>query len=580
MDVAVGHVSPPLRDDNPSSVDLIGIDDLVDAVIATVTHENLDPVTVGVNAPWGAGKTTVLRLVQSKLTQQPHVVVVFVSPWEYDTTTDPKTALIEEVLGALRGLATEGGETRFGSVLKKLDDLRRRIDVTKAAKLATKSALTLTLPDIGALLGVVKDDDSSPEGIGVPVSLQGFRQEFSDLVSDEEFSGVDRVVVLVDDLDRALPDTVVESLEAIKLFLSVEKMAFVVAADERNVANSIRQHLQAVGQRTDADKYLEKIIQIPFRVPAPTLKRTEEYLALLLIADSHDPVEVRRALDDTRHQEGTLAQRLDGVVVGAAEQLDLAQELGPILYRHTEGNPRRVKRFLNAYWIRSALATARGVELSPGAYAKLMVAEFLLPDLFGQMLGWLAIGDLAAKITEIEDGGGEHAEHIVQWGKIDPPMRDEDLGGYLNLAASLRGQTVIDSSLEPELRALVDDLLSPTDATHARAAKQVKDLDAPQASAVGRHVAALLRRQDDTAVQKNASRALSAIARNEAAAATIASELKFADLDRIQPAVPYGLVRHGQAQPIVGLIREWAAADAAPKELKGAAADALKSVED
>ena len=569
--------SPPLRDDNPSSVDLIGIDDLVDAVVSTVTHPNLDPVTVGVNAPWGGGKTTVLQLLHQELKQRSGVVVIFVSPWEYDATTDPKTALIEEVLAALRTLTDEGkNDGRFNRVAAKLDELRKRVDVTKAAKLAAKSALTLTLPDIGELLGVVKTEEG--ERVGVPVSLQGFREEFAELVSDEQLGDVERVVVLVDDLDRALPDTVVESLEAIKLFLSVKKMAFVIAADERNVANSIRQHLQAVGQRTDADKYLEKIIQIPFRVPAPTLQGTEEYLGLLLIADTHDPAEVRQALDSTRGQDGTLAQRLSGSVDGVAEQLDLAQELGPILYRHTQGNPRRVKRFLNAYWIRSALAAARGVELAPGAYAKLMVAEFLLPDLFAQMLAWLATGELDAKIAEIEEGEGEHAEHVLQWGAIEPSLRDDDLAGYLNLAASLRGETVIDSSLDPELRALTERLLSRVDATHKQAVKDLTALDPMQTSAIGRHVATLLRRQDGTEAQKVASRAASACGRDEAAAATVAAELKLADLDRVEPSVPYGLMTHKPAQAVIDLIRDWTTADEAPDELKKAAADALKTV--
>ena len=555
MTVSPHRPSPPLRDDNPSSVDLIGIDDLVDAVVSTVTHPNLDPVTVGVNAPWGGGKTTVLQLVEEELKQRNGIVVIFVSPWEYDATTDPKTALIEEVLAALRDLTAEDDDNaRFDRVVAKLDELRKRIDVTKAAKLAAKSALTLTLPDIGALLGVVKPKEGVH--VGVPVSLQGFREEFAELVSDEQLSGVDRVVVLVDDLDRALPDTVVESLEAIKLFLSVKKMAFVIAADERNVANSIRQHLQAVGQRTDADKYLEKIIQIPFRVPAPTLQRTEEYLALLLIADAHDPAEVRRAIDQTRREDGTLAQRLEGLVDGVADQLDLAQELGAILYRHTQGNPRRVKRFLNAYWIRSELATARGVELSPGAYAKLMVAEFLLPDLFAQMLAWLATGELDQRIAEIEDGDGEHAEHVLQWGSIEPPLRDDDLAGYLNLAASLRGETVIDSSLDPELRVLAESLLSRVDSAHNKAVKDLAELDSRQASAIGRHVATLLRRQDGTEAQKLASRAASACARDEAAAATVAAELRLADLDRVEPSVPYGLMWHKPAQSVVDLIQD------------------------
>lgn len=46
----------PLRDDNPSGIDLLGFQDIVETVEATVTKDELDPITVGVNAPWGGGK--------------------------------------------------------------------------------------------------------------------------------------------------------------------------------------------------------------------------------------------------------------------------------------------------------------------------------------------------------------------------------------------------------------------------------------------------------------------------------------------------------------------------------------------
>jgi hypothetical protein len=96
----------------------------------------------------------------------------------------------------------------------------------------------------------------------VDPTLKGFREEFSKLLC--EFTDVRRVVVLVDDLDRCLPDTVVMTMEAIKLFLSVEKMAFVVAADELPVKLAIARHFDRDerGTRMAAD-YLEKIVHGP-----------------------------------------------------------------------------------------------------------------------------------------------------------------------------------------------------------------------------------------------------------------------------------------------------------------------------
>ncbi|MCA1671801.1 MAG: KAP family NTPase [Actinobacteria bacterium] len=96
------HAAMPLRDDNPSEVDLLGFEDVVDVVESIVTRADLDPVTVGVNAPWGGGKTTVLHLLKRRLDTRSDVFCLLVSPWEYDNKTDPTTALIDEVLGGLK----------------------------------------------------------------------------------------------------------------------------------------------------------------------------------------------------------------------------------------------------------------------------------------------------------------------------------------------------------------------------------------------------------------------------------------------------------------------------------------------
>ena len=62
-----------------------------------------------------------------------------------------------------------------------------------------------------------------------------------------ELGHIKRVVVLVDDLDRCLPPTVIETLEGIRLFLAVPKMSFVIAADEDRVADAIRTRYEKPG---------------------------------------------------------------------------------------------------------------------------------------------------------------------------------------------------------------------------------------------------------------------------------------------------------------------------------------------
>lgn len=338
----------PLRDDNPSPVDLLGFEDVVDVVEEIVLRRDLDPITVGVNAPWGGGKTTVLHLLKQRLDPREDVLCLLISPWEYDNKTDPTTALIDEVLAGLEKALKEP-QSRFDKIKEGLHKLRRRVSFAKAMKLAASSALTATLPGVGGLIDLFDENAEKKEEPSDP-TLQGFRTQFQELMADPEMAPLDRVVVLVDDLDRSLPDTVVEALEAIKLFLSVNGMAFVIAADEDNVANAIGRRLATTGQPITARNYMEKIIQVPVRVPALSREQTEEYLALLMLTDHDQLAELINRIKDTRPAGGRqLAERFgDALPDDRREQISLAQQLTPLLHRQTTGNPRRIKRFLNA----------------------------------------------------------------------------------------------------------------------------------------------------------------------------------------------------------------------------------------
>jgi hypothetical protein len=62
---ATAGLRAALWDDNPATTDLLGFDIVVDAVVAALREAHLDPITIGVHAPWGGGKSTVLGLIKA-----------------------------------------------------------------------------------------------------------------------------------------------------------------------------------------------------------------------------------------------------------------------------------------------------------------------------------------------------------------------------------------------------------------------------------------------------------------------------------------------------------------------------------
>jgi len=553
----VSGVSPPplrLWADNPTALDLLGFADIAEPVLEAVARERLDPVAVGVFGDWGSGKTTVLEIINAQLKDKKGTLVVYTRPWEYDPTLDARATLITEVLETIRERIKED-ETAWDKTKTRFADLAKRIKWSKALTLAGRSAVTFTLPDPEKLIDLFGAEEEV-----VDPTLQGFRREFAELM--DQLDGIERVIVLVDDLDRCLPETVVMTLEAIKLFLSVEKMAFVIAADEAPIKAAIARHFDRDerGVRMAAD-YLEKIVQIPVTVPALGEGDTEAYLALMLLDQHFGGNEEELAkiaahcTERRRAAKENVLEGLDNLPDEAGPDLALAAELAPVLYQRLAGNPRRLKRFLNAFWIRGDIAARRGIELDPPTLAKLMVLERIEEDAFGKLLDWLGKGRLPDELKRIEEAE-EIEEPFSWWAKLPPKLADKNLGPYLRLAAALRRRSGPRTDLRSDLAALLVELSSSSSPERNAALKRLSELPDTDKAVMAREVVEGIRR--DPSAQEALSEALAQFIAEGTLVDFVAERLATLDASRVEPVLIIALSDGGTShEAIVAVAREW-----------------------
>ena len=497
-----------LWSDDPAATDLLSFDAVAKTVADALLDPALDPVALGLSGPWGSGKTTVLGLVAAELerraTPQRQVLVLRTEPWRYDPGTGAKESLIAEVLAALAA-QVERSSTRTDRVKGLLVRLGRRVDWAKAIKLAATSSLTLQIPDFEKLVDLVRPKEGDPDSVR---GLEAFRDEFAELMDSEDLQHIMAVAVLVDDLDRCLPETVVETLEAMRLFLAVPKMSFVIAADEDRVADAIRTRFKATGRPEDSDQdrqdpatlYLHKIVQTTIPLPALSYFDTQAYLLLQLQTNAApDPLAalIERCAEVRR--EGRTVEDI-GTITGLVmqEELAFAARLTPLLYEKLRGNPRYIKRFLNDLHVRQSIASRRGIQLDAAVVAKLMTLEALMKPEFKLLLDWFAKGEMRDRVEQLEReaglapasmtatatesvgtpagtraavgdsapqtplaaSSGQFTQGMVRWAKLVPPLQGLDLSPYLTLAAAFAGVTLIDDSLPERLRDLAANLLS------------------------------------------------------------------------------------------------------------------------
>lgn len=435
----------PLWPDNPGPPDLLNFSHVVDLIADATRRERLDPVTLGIEGEWGSGKSTLLKLLARnlRLSKRP-VVVVEVNPWEFDSGIDPQGAIIAEVLRAIQKVTA--GTQQFELVKEKIRKIGGRLSSKKLLKVGIDAAAG-SLPGPTDILELISDDDG---GADRPTSgVKEFRERFAELL--DGLSGVERVVVLVDDLDRCVPVKSLAVLEGIKLFLSVPKTVFVLATDSRAVAHAVSSLYDSSPHADELGKqYIEKIVQIPIQVPRMlTVGEAESFL--ILVSMQHvlrRSAALRSKLDDIvkcyweRHsslEEILVQERVFERFTESRPMHNLAVFLAPHIYCRLRGNPRRMKRFLNAYYIRKAIVSDRKVEIDPQSLAMWMILEECHPVEFSLVLESWSEGnvvDMLKRLKKKADSGGGSGAVLASWLSEVSDVERLTAEEYLGVAAS------------------------------------------------------------------------------------------------------------------------------------------------
>jgi len=464
--------------DNETTQDLLGYQVHADLLKKIILNDAMLPISIGVFGNWGSGKSSLMLLLQQSLQEwkqsqrdEQHNIIlqVYFNSWQFESYDSTKLTMIESILEAL----DKDINTRK-DVFERADDFLARIDFLKVGVFILKKAYDNLTPDwlkkwlpkkedIDKITGKDKYNNLLEDVTKGNTSkfIATFRELFEDLVND---MGYKAVIVYVDDLDRCDPKRIIGCLEAVKLFVNVKKTAFVIGADERIIEYAISQHYPIQMKKEDISSpfsdYLEKLIQLPYKLPRLSDNEQETYITLLLCKNHLNEIhfnEIHQKYLEFRKTDKHSKYNIDDIKANIPENqnidfyaVEYRLPIVPIIKQFLNGNPRQLKRFLNTLYVRQELADVAGFrDIHPDVLTKLMVLEYntLYNSKFEELYksqnangGVLPLENVEQE-AKTEEGiqnpqwkDNWSSDYLKQWLSSEPSLKDINLQNYFWVA--------------------------------------------------------------------------------------------------------------------------------------------------
>ncbi len=502
--------------DSETNIDLLDFNYLIEITKDIIENDELSPCTIGVYGDWGSGKSSLVEMILRDYEDKDDYLCLKFNGWLFEDYDDAKNALLGSILDKIKEKRKLSPKAKsiLSNLFKNLDYLdlaskgiKHGADFFLTGGMGTIADLTLkSIATKSKSIGRSVDEKEFKKILEgafnkeeVRKNLREFHEDFEKLLKE---SKIKKLVVFIDELDRCNHDTILETLEAIRLFLFTKGTSFIIGADERQVMYAVRKKFpDVIGNQIDIGKeYLEKMIQYPVKIPQLGISEVEFYITCLFFQDIFKDYysKIIEFIKKEREQNFLTFEITFDLIKNEFPKLDeekiketisLSKQLSSVLSKSLNGNPRHCKRFLNSLSMRLKMAKFKGVELEKKALAKIMLIEYFKESVFKQ------IGELQAnekgkpkELELVENNEWDSVkklkiwkddEWFINWLSIEPKLTDIDLQPYYYFSReSLQNNYIkLATTISLEAQSVLKNLLSGSDAYRKDAIKRQSNIN-------------------------------------------------------------------------------------------------------
>jgi predicted KAP-like P-loop ATPase len=238
----------------------------VQALAAEIGNiKDKDCSVVGLYGKWGSGKTSIIKLLDEELKTKCFFTSYF-NPWRYKSEDILLKELFLKILkGAQSDKKLESSIQELGALF---DDYSQYISVPKVSFLGIAFDFTNPAKGIGKSIGkLLKGNDT----------FDNKKKKINEVLKNLALP----LIIFIDDIDRLDVAEIQSLFKLIKLTADFNNLIYVIAFDDEMVSKALAKNY-GTGDVADGKSFLEKIVQLPLRIPYISDQERFEYTLNLL----------------------------------------------------------------------------------------------------------------------------------------------------------------------------------------------------------------------------------------------------------------------------------------------------------